>query len=399
MTKIAIISDIHAFQPEAGALPFREMDPSWARTLPGATEESRGPFQSLEALIKREGLDADYVLCCGDMGNAADPQGILFAWGWLQTIRARLGADWLIGTTGNHDVDSRDIYKTGVPTMSTRALAPPFPTDDEDVRDAYWADNVALHDMGDLDVVVLNTSAGHNDPALAKRGLVDAATLIKLEETVARTTKEKRVLLAHHHPYRHDAIDMDDYSALDAGPEVLKILQSNGPWLVVHGHRHYPNLVYAAGGVQAPVILAAGSFSARLYPELATRVRNQFHLIELDDPGAVDGTSGAAGRVRSWEYSISGGWAQPKSDEGIPDRSGFGYRDDLENAADIVVNASSDRFVQLEDVFDAHPSLRYMLPTDRRDMLALVGKTGLNVNPSQHYSLLPSEIFLGVTRA
>ncbi|WP_082465961.1 metallophosphoesterase family protein [Agreia sp. Leaf210] len=399
MTKLAIISDIHAFHPDAGAIPFGDRDPSWTRTLPGRAEESRGPFQSLEVLIREEQLQADYVLCAGDMGNGADHQGIVFAWSWLQNIRNRLTAKWLIGTTGNHDVDSRNLNKWSDPTLSTRTLQPPFPMDDPDVRRDYWKDNVALHSTPELDIVILNTAAGHDDEKLAKRGLVSPDTLEKLKELVSRANNPRKVLLAHHHPYRHDAIDIGDYSALDAGPEVLKILQDDGCWMVIHGHRHYPNLVYAAGGAQAPVIMAAGSFSARLYPELATRVRNQFHLVDLKDFDSVPGTSGQAGIIRSWEYSISAGWSQPKSDEGIPDQAGFGYRDDIAKASSLVeayVKGSPERFLPLEDIFTTHPELRYMLPADRRGMLDSLSASGtIQISQSQHYSLHPSEIFLG----
>jgi 3',5'-cyclic AMP phosphodiesterase CpdA len=400
MTKVAVISDIHAFHPESGAVSLGERDPSWVRTLPDAMEEMHGPFQALQRLIEEEDLKADFVLSGGDMGDRADQRGITYAWSWLQVIRTRLSANLLVGTTGNHDVDSRDINKTGNPLISTRSLQPPFPVDDQFIRDAYWDDNVAIVSDGDTDIVILNTSAGHEDPVLAQKGLVDTQTLAKLEQLVGTATGSKRILLAHHHPYRHDAINKGDYSALDAGPEMLKVLQDNGSWLVIHGHRHYPNLVYAAGGTQSPVIFASGSFSARLYPELQTRVRNQFHLIDLEGPGSVVGTSGSIGRVRSWEYNTSSGWVQPSAAEGIPDESGFGYRDGVENAIPLVsaiLDTATERLVRWEDVLVRAPQLRYMLPIDRAALLDnLVSRKLANVAPSGHFSLRASEIFLSV---
>jgi hypothetical protein len=245
----------------------------------------------------------------------------------------------------------------------------------------------------------LNTAAHHETKADAEQGRVSDETLDVLRTKVQGALRPQRILLVHHHPYRHDALDRTDYSALDGGPELLRILQDNGDWIVIHGHRHYPNLVYAAGSTTAPVILASGSFSAFLYPELRTRVRNQFHVLDLESAGTEPGTAGLVGTIQSWEYNYSTGWGRPTSSEGIPDQAGFGYRGSLEDALEHLCNVvrdSGERYITLEEVVRIHPSLKFLLPVDRQKLLKIAQDRGLvAVSPESNYSMHNSEIFLG----
>jgi 3',5'-cyclic AMP phosphodiesterase CpdA len=398
MTRIAVFSDIHAFAPRPDGVGLQDGDPSWARTIPDQLEEDRGPFQALARTIENEALQADLLLCCGDMGDKADLDGVRFTWGWLETLRRRLRAELVIGTTGNHDVDSRNQSGRGDPMHCVRALQPPFPMDVPAPHSDYWERNVALVETGDTAVLVVNTAAEHSSPELAKRGRLTQQTLDTVRDTIADIKGSERIALVHHHPYRHDAIDWKDNSELEGGPELLRLLEDNGDWLVIHGHRHYPNIVYAAGGTRAPVILAAGSFAAILYPELGARVRNQFHIVDVQPPGSIAGTAGMIGSIRSWEYSPANGWARPISQEGIPDGAGFGYRGSVADVADTIerfVSASDDSFVTLGDVIVTNPSLRYVLPRDRGHVLEQLASRGVLVSPTANsYSVLADEVFL-----
>lgn len=398
MTRIAVISDVHAFTPVPDRAPFQDGDPSWARTIPDQFEEDRGPFQALTRAIQEEELRADLVLCCGDMGDKADIDGVRFTWGWLETLRRRLGAELVIGTTGNHDVDSRNKSLRGDPMHCVRVLQPPFPIDVTDLRSSYWDRNVALYESGDVAVLIVNTAAEHETPELATRGRLTQQTLDTISETLKEVKASERIALVHHHPYRHDAIDWKDNSELEGGPELLRLLERDGDWLVLHGHRHYPNIAYAAGGGRAPVIMAAGSFAAMLYPELGARVRNQFHIVDVEAPGSVAGTTGMIGTIRSWEYSPANGWGRPNSQEGIPDGAGFGFRGAVADVVDTIVDfvrASDESYVTLGDVVVANPRLKYVLPRDRGQALALLADYGVSVYPTANsYSVLADELFL-----
>lgn len=400
MTRLAIISDVHAFKQSAGHQLGSPGDPSWVRTQPDKDDTRHGPFKTLLDLIEREGLAADYLLCPGDMGDKADRDGISFTWGWIETIRRRLFADMSLATTGNHDVDSHNLWGISDPTNAVRGLNPPFPLDDPPRRDEYFGRHFTIVEQGDFAIVLLNTCADHADPIRAERGCISDATLEDLRKELATLTATTRVILCHHHPFRHDAIDRADYSAADGGPELLKLLEDNGDWMVIHGHRHYPNLVYSSGSAAAPVILAAGSFSAMLYPDLMTRVRNQFLIVELDGPEPISGTAGLCGRVRAWEYNRARGWVAPQSAEGIPDGAAFGYRGSLQHAVDEVAGQMTAQievgeFLTLGDLFDALPHLQYLIPRDRSHLLSMLGDQGLaKISPNEHFAVPAAEIFV-----
>ncbi len=146
------------------------------------------------------------------------------------------------------------------------------------------------------------------------------------------------------------------------------------------------------------MIFAAGSFSAFLYPELQTRVRNQFYILDVDTPGTVSGTSGIAGRIRAWEYNAAFGWVQPQSDEGIPDSSGFGFRGSVAHAASLIADnlkkETSGSFVALNTLLALSPELYYLLPMDRTHVLAKLASDGITVSPKKNYWTRGDEIFL-----
>src|SRR5450759_3743692 len=79
-----------------------------------------------------------------------------------------------------------------------------------------------------------------------------------------------------------------------------------GQWLIVHGHKHFPNIAYSAGAAQSPVVFSCGSFSARLSPELQTRARNQFYIIEI--PLKKVKVLGLVGKILAWDWSAGKGW-------------------------------------------------------------------------------------------
>jgi 3',5'-cyclic AMP phosphodiesterase CpdA len=402
MLRIALISDVHAFSqgPKHGL--GDNGDPSWVRAAPNSEDDKKGPFPALEALIENEGLAADLLVCPGDMGDKADRAGIQFTWGWLETIRRRLDAETLLATTGNHDVDSYDQEGRGDPTNAIMALQPPYPLDDAELRSEYWREGFTLLESDDQVIGLLNTCQSHLDQPSAERGKVTEEQLAFVESRIAHLDVTNRVLVCHHHPFRHDVIDRHDYSEADGGPELLRLLEDNGEWLVIHGHRHYPTISYAGGSSRAPAIVAAGSFSAVLYPELATRVRNQFTIVEIEGAAPITGTSGITGRVRSWEYNVARGWVKPQSQEGIPDRAGFGCRQTASQSAQEMQAAMTKLdpggFIVLDDLLVELPHLAYLSPRDREAALTELERSGIaSVAPDRPFALKPKEIFLKLT--
>jgi hypothetical protein len=357
--RIAVLSDVHAYSTASKTRPSH---------LPVNAPEDRPrqhPFVSLVNLIADEELSADVLLCCGDMGDKADPDGIRFTWRWVNTIAAALEPKYVVGTAGNHDVDSRGLYTPDDAMATLGALVPRFPIPlDDGLCDSYWARGFALIEDADYRVAVLNSSAHHGNEDEAKHGKVSEHLLAELEAALkASGPRPINVLACHHHPFRHGDIDQLDYSAMEGAPELLNLLGSGeyGHWLIVHGYKHHPRLRYASGTGAAPVILSAGSFSAELYLELQTRARNQFYVVELDAGAAGQLGLGLAGQVRAWDWVAAKGWDLAARRSGLPAHGGFGYRaagDVIASDVADLVAVSQTGYMTWQEVTARHPLKR-----------------------------------------
>src|SRR5690242_19573139 len=95
--KVAIVSDLHAYNEDKGPSPPSNLWVQDANNDPG-----RHPIIGLQDLIERENIHVDLLLCGGDMGDKANPAGILYVWEKLNLIKIKLKAKRLAATTGNH---------------------------------------------------------------------------------------------------------------------------------------------------------------------------------------------------------------------------------------------------------------------------------------------------------
>jgi hypothetical protein len=107
---------------------------------------------------------------------------------------------------------------------------------------------------------------------------------------------------------------------MQKGGELLSMLTNAtaSPWLVLHGHRHTPNLEHSLD--PACVVVGASSFSAQVPGKL-----NQFHMIDI----IVDHSrpQPLTGRIETWSWTVTGGWQKRPTqddDEGFPPTCGFG---------------------------------------------------------------------------
>jgi hypothetical protein len=217
-------------------------------------------------------------------------------------------------------------------------------------------------------LVLLNTCAHQVDATSSTQGKVDTETLNELEDALlAMPTSGVNILVCHHHPFRYGDIDLTDYSEMNGGHLLLERLGSGkiGQWLVIHGHKHWPHLAYAPGGATSATVFGAGSSSAVLYPDLATKVRNQVYLIEI--PLDVVATTGLVGIFRSWEWSCATGWRVARGGNGLPPKGGFGSRIGMKPAVSAItgeVMSASAPFLDWEQLVGKLPWLRYVLPND-----------------------------------
>ncbi len=369
--KIAVLSDLHAYDHLNDNESY---PPSYLCTTAPEDQTDHHPIASLIKLIDVEQIQADILMCCGDMGDKARPAGIKYVWDKLHYIKTKIGANILAVTAGNHDVDSRFKYTEYDAKGLLQSLVPQFPLEDEAQNNKYWARNFVILTEPDYRLVILNSSAYHGaKEAEFEHGRIAPRTVealkAELEQLEQDHPRQVNILLCHHHPHKHGDIEDADYSVMDGAPKLLQLLESGeyGNWIVIHGHKHHPRICYAAGGSSAPIIFSAGSFSATLYPDISTQVRNQFYLIEFPLSELPTLGLGLAGTFKAWDWSKGRGWLRASQRSGLPSIGGFGNRGNVDTIASSIAtffDSEADPWITWEEVTTSFPTLRFLLPNN-----------------------------------
>lgn len=360
LLRLAIASDLHAHSNHA-------QSPSHLNASAPENFATQHPIVGLLELIERDSLSATALLCPGDLGHQADPNGIRYAWSALDRVASALGADFFTATAGNHDIDSRYQGDDHDPEHILKSLTPTFPFNDEPMDDRYWARAYAVKDHAQFRLVVLNSSAYHgNTPTEKNHGRIDKRTIECLrQDLVKRGRQDLNVLLCHHHPHQQSELGLGEDDVMKQGQLLLDMLGSgaHGRWLVIHGHKHHPKISYAAGGGGSAVVFSAGSLCSTLYPGLQTVARNQFYLIEVDPEKCKE--RGLVGKVRAWDWALGSGWIEGREGSGLPSEFGFGTRTDPELLAKRIAAAiTGPDSLPWEDLLASVPDLAYVLPQD-----------------------------------
>ncbi|PZO46792.1 MAG: hypothetical protein DCF16_18575 [Alphaproteobacteria bacterium] len=373
----AVLTDLHAFDKTARSDTENSRPaPSWLPIDDGASNPSKHPFRALEELISEQRLKADFVVCCGDMTDKAHPASQAYVWRRLQDIKRGLGAERVIATAGNHDIDSRYGYNNFDAKGVLQTLQPSFPMEDDAFADRYWSRNFAIFKSSALRLVNLNSAAYHGMGRENKEyetGRVSERTIDALSrELKADGYQALNVLLCHHHPLRNSLITVNDYSEMVDGEKLIQALDelNVGDWFILHGHRHVPNLTHGPGSAAPPIVFSAGSFSANLYGEFQSSTRNEFYLVSLEPSVSLNGTrQQLRGTIRTWMWSTTNGWIRSQAGSvGLPHEAGFGSRrHPSELAADVrnFLQKQNERqvpFTRWRDICDALPDLRHTMP-------------------------------------
>lgn len=366
IVRLAVLSDLHAYGTAALG-----SEPSFLRATEEHQRAQHSPFDGLAELISGANLTADFLLCPGDMGDKGDPKGIAHAWNQLQRVAKQLGDAKYVVSTGNHDVDTRSIFHNYDPTDVLKRLVPPYPVSDMSEVDKYWSRYFCISENTNCRIVSINSSAFHWLEPERLHGRVSRSTLDWLKDDLAkRDLKQVNVLLCHHHPHLHSELAKVDaaYEVMRDGDRLIDLLGDGdlGQWLIVHGHKHFPNISYSAGRAQSPIVFSCGSFSARLYSELGTRARNQFYIVEI--PLQKVEQLGLVGKVCAWDWSDGRGWIKPDGESsGLASVTFFGSRENLFSLATRLSEfLETKSFATWEEVVAEIPSLEFVLPADLR---------------------------------
>lgn len=385
--KIAIASDLHAYDPAIWEKnPENTSAPSHLRIDLPEDQPEKHPITGLIKLIKTNGLSADLLLCPGDIGHQAMPSGIQYAWRSLQKVKEALNARLLAATSGNHDVDSRHMYNYYDAKGVLQALAPSYPFASNALNEKYWAWNFALRSNTNYKLVVLNSSAYHGSNLdETEHGRISDATLSRLKDALSKAeSKMVNLLMCHHHPQKHEELNLGTYDDMINGQSLLDLLGSGdfGQWIVIHGHKHHPKICYASGGGTAPVVLSAGSLCASLFLELQTSARNQFYLVYI--PVEKVPHQGLVGRVQSWDWVSGRGWLEAGSGSGLPHEFGFGARINPHLLAQRLAGIVKNPWSQWDEVRAIVPELDYLIPLD-------YGALKIDLNKNHHLDIVEEE--------
>ncbi|MDF2991440.1 MAG: hypothetical protein K0S37_1954 [Microbacterium sp.] len=361
----------------------------------------------LEQLVLNEKLSADYLLLPGDIANRANAEGLQYGWRRSHTIAASLGAH-LIATAGNHDVVTHSF--TEDPQQMLRDLLPSFPTGDPEVDVAYWDRGWTVVEHDDHRFVVLNSTAdfppfprdaGEEAGALyrltVERGGLAANVEQELEAYLDSAPPKLNILLVHHHPVEHQLPTglQDTYGPMRRGSELIDLLtsaHSTGRWLIVHGHKHVPQLAAATStSANGPIVLCAGSLGAKLWDPVTTVARNQFHILEVT--ADLSGTGpGLLGKVESWTWGVGVGWYRSeRRGSGLPGLTGFGNTTEprvLLSRIDAAVPETPGMFVQHHELIRTVPELPYLMPADETMLEEMAKRRGLQFHRSSGGQLL-----------
>lgn len=373
MKRLLIISDLHAFTPTKET---QGKEPS----LLTATRPEQGQIDMITqigAVLAEEDLEVDAILCPGDLADKAEPEAQKFVWSLLDSLKNDIGARHLIGTAGNHDLDSRNVYSAFDPKGNLLGLAPSFPGPLQMESDRYWARNFSVFEEGGVRIVNLNSAAFHgyasDQPSKEYlHGRVADRTIANIVDCIDKRDDVVNVLLTHHHIYKSEDIYDADYSEMHGSVKLLDRLAvaAGSPWLVIHGHQHYPSLQYGTGNALQPVVLAAGSATARISGQYAQAAPNQFYFLELSDEAKAEGWD-LCGTIRAWHWS-NGTWEKSNSRFKIPNLAGFGCRLNYKAAArkvEEVITTKGVPYLTLSEIFSVEPQLKFLMPREMSLML------------------------------
>ncbi|WP_157356707.1 metallophosphoesterase [Agromyces sp. NDB4Y10] len=371
------MSDIHA----------GERNGEWTHVLsePPVARRGEQPLSDLTQLVEELQLQCDYLIAPGDIANQAEALGLSYGWRRAQALARQLQAK-LIAVPGNHDVVSHSPASD--PRALLKNLIPTFPTGDPALDDSFWAHGWAVIEEADHRFLLIDSTADFPPfPAHASEGDAEWEEYMttvdrggfpetmedEIDAYLRSSTEKLNVAVVHHHPVEHQLRSYlhDGYGPMRRGSDLIDLLSRHplaGRWIVIHGHKHIPQLVNAvSASSNGPLVMCAASLGAKLWSPVNTVTRNQFHFVDViadSDPQ----TPSIVGTVRSFTWGYGEGWhLSERTGAGLPGTSGFGCAEDFRQVGDrLIQHMDTDalEFVSYEELTAAVPQLPYMLPRD-----------------------------------
>lgn len=372
--RIAILSDLHCRHDKEGVTTYLYSD---APRIP----MDKHPIQALKAIIEKDKLNSDYVICPGDISDKIDIQGLVSGYGFVNEIKADLNASELFCVPGNHDVDSRKKYAVDTPFDILRRYILDYPLKDSKLLEKFWANNYVIFKDDKIKLLMINSVFNHFDTANAQKSVISEKLLSDISNELSSETDEElfKIAVCHHHPVKISNIDPTKYKdgdSLENGDVLLKKLSEHKFHLFIHGHKHTPQLSI---NNYFPVF-SSGSFSS-LENIIESPFKNCFHIIELYlENGACKG------KIDTWFYTCGKGWAKSKDpDEAFPTLTGFGVNADITELASKInqwfTSREKDR-IRYEEVLNNFGDIQFLSPLQQKVLSDELLKLQLEFNPT-----------------
>ncbi|MEZ8319489.1 metallophosphoesterase family protein [Vibrio splendidus] len=320
--------------------------------------------------IEKQNVEYDLIVCCGDIANKGCKKSFLAGWKFLNVLSAKIPSAKLICVPGNHDHQSRpdptDIESGFSPKHQLQFCSPSFPFSCHAKNTHFWAWNWALDDSSpNTNLLLLNTSAYHGFSDEYKHGRIALETVDQIEKRLEEIVEPKaiNILICHHHPQRMEHAHRNyDGQQMAGGQKLLHSLQNvdKGPWLILHGHKHYACISTASSeGQVPPIVFSAGSASAR-YKDL---IENQFYTFDLDLAETSE-QERIVGTFETHQFTTGEGWS-PSTSSSMPAKSGLGSRT---NANTIIKKIqqllNTEEFLEGDELAEINQELSYFLPKE-----------------------------------
>lgn len=355
-----IISDLHAI--EGG----KHENDSYLSFTDGNCEFSDEFLKYVKSLNK----EISVLICPGDIGNKADKKSFSTGLTFLHDVRKKLKIKNLLLIPGNHDYSSKD-KDTLDPKSYIQFIAPRFPSSAYNNSTHFWAWHWCHIEKKDFNAIILDTSAYHG---YKKKELEHGRVLHETSDRIFEYLNSKKFqerginfLVCHHNPYRIEVIpEEEDNQIIDGGEYLLQKITrcTKGPWIVIHGHRHLPNISYSnSGTLESAVVFSAGTMAAKLPTQYSKYARNQFYIFEIDLYKTKE-RGIPVGVYEAYEYAPVLGW-RPSSTVNFPHKGGFGAKiTPHELSSKILTDIKALKIIRNENLEKYLGYMKYFMPKD-----------------------------------
>jgi predicted phosphodiesterase len=371
---IAVISDLHC---RVGNGQNQESLNTYLLTDMLEKPVNRHPIAALKHLIETANLSCDILICPGDLADKVELQGIKDGWAFVKQVKEKLSCKTLIGTIGNHDVDSRNKRNLSGPFDYLKQFSADFPTEDKTLNLEYWTNNYCIYDSDEFIIVNINTCNGHTSELGASSSSISEILVSDVQLQIEQIKNYKlkfKICNLHHHPIKQSNIDnYKDSDVVERGDQLVKTLNELNFDIIIHGHKHDPQLTVYDG---LP-IFAAGSFSSMTNLR-ALGAENTFHIIKLKHIG-----NNRFGIIYTWVYGPKNGWTQ-KNGTYFPCMVGFGNTESL----DVIAKSCFDLYakenlgISYKRLINEIEAINYLDRKQQKDLSAVLKETyGLAFSP------------------